>query len=37
MMMKFSPKDPGVNEDVLLAVHLNYSDVSIVYYIEIKC
>jgi len=31
MMMKFSPKDPGVNEDVLLAVHLNYSDVEVGY------
>ena len=36
MMVKFSPKDPGVNEDVTLSVHLNYSMVSTVY-IQAKC
>ena len=37
MMVKFSPKDPGVDEDVTFSVHLNYSTVSIVYYyIQVK-
>ena len=37
MTIKFSPKDPGVNEDVTFSVHHNYSIVSKVYYIQIKC
>jgi len=37
MMIKFSPKTPGVNEDVTFSVHHNYSIVSIVYDIQIKC
>ena len=32
MMMKFSPKDPGVDEDVTFSVHLNYSVVSVYSY-----
>lgn len=35
MMVKFNPKDPGVNEYVTFSVHLNYSNVSIVEYIQI--
>ena len=35
MMMKFNPKNPGVDEDVTFSVHLNYSNVSISYYIGI--
>ena len=36
MMVKFSPKDPGVDEDVTFSVHLNYSMVSVVN-IQAKC
>ena len=37
MTIKFSPKDPDVNEDVTFSVHHNYTIVSKVYYIQIKC
>ena len=37
MMVKFSPKDPGVDEDVTFSVHLNYSTVSINRLLHRKC